>query len=127
MTQQVSSSAARGLAGRQQLSLLLLTVAAAAAVAVTLLGGPLGAAAYPSGAPESACKDLKPSHGVEAASGAAPFELTQDKLQVEAGDQIKGKYMGAQESRSGAKTAGGDERRPTSRARLRTVASHLLR
>ena len=56
------------------------------------LAGPFQAAAFPSGAPESACKDLKPGHGVEAASGAAPFELTQDKLQVEAGDQIKGKY-----------------------------------
>lgn len=49
---------------------------------------------FPSGAPESACKDLKPGHGVEAQSGAAPFELTQDKLQVEqAGDQIKGKCL----------------------------------
>lgn len=49
------------------------------------------ALAYPSGAPDSACKDLKPGHGVEASSSSSPFELTQDKLQVEAGDQIKGK------------------------------------
>lgn len=48
--------------------------------------------AYPSGAPEQACKDLKPGHGVEAQSGASPFELSQDKLQVGAGDQIKGNY-----------------------------------
>lgn len=47
--------------------------------------------AYPSGAPEQACKTLKPGHGVEAASGSSPFELSQDKLQVEANDQIKGK------------------------------------
>lgn len=53
------------------------------------------AASFPSGAPESACKDLKPGHGVEAQTGASPFELTQDKLQVEqAGDQIKGKVEG---------------------------------
>lgn len=48
-------------------------------------------AAYPSGAPESACKNLKPGHGAEPSSSSSPFELTQDKLQVEAGDQIKGK------------------------------------
>lgn len=62
-----------------------------ATVAVALLA-PNAALAFPSGAPEAACKDLKPGHGGEPASGAAPFELTQDKLQAEAGDQIKGKY-----------------------------------
>lgn len=50
----------------------------------------LGAHSYPSGAPEQACKELRPGHGSEPASGPAPFELSQDKLQVEAGDQIKG-------------------------------------
>lgn len=48
------------------------------------------AQAFPSGAPEQACKDLKPGHGVEPQSGAVPFELAQDKLQVGAGEQIKG-------------------------------------
>lgn len=50
------------------------------------------AAAFPSGAPDSACKSLKPGHGGEPSSQPSPFELRQDKLQVEAGDQIKGKY-----------------------------------
>lgn len=65
-------------------------------VLLLALAGQL-ADSFPSGAPDQACKDLKPGHGVEAASGAAPFELAQDKLQVEAGDQIKGKYVPANE------------------------------
>lgn len=59
---------------------------------VLLLTVPLSQA-YPSGAPEQACKDLKPGHGVEPQTGASPFELTQDKLQVGAGDQIKGEFF----------------------------------
>lgn len=51
------------------------------------------ASSFPSGAPESACKELKPGHGAEPTSGPAPFELSQDKLQVEANEQIKGKYL----------------------------------
>lgn len=47
---------------------------------------------YPSGAPDSACKTLKPGHGADPSTSASPFELTQDKAQVEAGEQIKGKY-----------------------------------
>lgn len=62
----------------------VLLVAIAAALCST-------SAAYPSGAPEQACKNLKPGHGAEPASGSSPFELSQDKLQVEANDQIKGK------------------------------------
>lgn len=49
--------------------------------------------AFPTGAPESACKELKPGHGAEPTSGTPPFELSQDKLQVEANDQIKGNYQ----------------------------------
>lgn len=59
------------------------------AIAAAGLCGP--SAAFPSGAPEQACKNLKPGHGAEPASGSSPFELSQDKLQVEANDQIKGK------------------------------------
>jgi len=77
----------------------LLVAAAALAVLVSL------AAAFPSGAPDSACSDLKPGHGAEPASGAAPFVLTQDKLQVEAGDQIKGKYRADSLSQTGAKSS----------------------
>lgn len=65
------------------------SLTAALLVGVLLVSG---ASAYPSGAPEQACKELKPGHGAEPQSGTAPFELTQDKLQVGAGDQIKGKY-----------------------------------
>lgn len=57
---------------------------------VSLLALLSSVSSFPSGAPESACKDLKPGHGGEPTSGPAPFELSQDKLQVEAGDQIKG-------------------------------------
>lgn len=63
----------------------LLLLAASASLALT--------AAFPSGAPDSACKDMRPGHGVEPATSAAPFELTQDKQQAEAGDQIKGKWV----------------------------------
>lgn len=49
--------------------------------------------AFPSGAPEQACKDLKPGHGVEAQSESSPFELTQDKATAAASDQIKGKVI----------------------------------
>lgn len=46
--------------------------------------------AFPSGAPDHACKDLKPGHGVEPTSGPAPFQLTAERDAVSAaGDQIK--------------------------------------
>lgn len=49
-------------------------------------------AAFPSGAPDSACKELKPGHGGEARTGSAPFELVQDRKDAAVGDQIKGNY-----------------------------------
>lgn len=60
------------------------------AVYVCLLSVQL-VASYPSGAPEQACKDLRPNHGAEPTSGAAPFELIQDTQTANAGNQIKGK------------------------------------
>jgi len=61
--------------------------------ALALLLAPIVAAlvaAYPSGAPDQACKDLRPGHGAEPSASPSPFELSQDKLQAGAGDQIKG-------------------------------------
>lgn len=71
-----------------QLSSQLISLALVSLVAFTYM--PVTVRAFPSGAPDSACKEMKPGHGVEASTGTSPFELTQDKLQVEAGDQIKG-------------------------------------
>lgn len=65
--------------------------AMAITVAIMMISNVAVVEAFPSGAPEQACKTLKPGHGGEASSQASPFELTQDKLQVAAGDQIKGK------------------------------------
>lgn len=56
-------------------------------VLLSLVASP--GAAYPSGAPDQACKDLRPGHGVEPTSGPAPFELTADRAGAAAGEQIK--------------------------------------
>lgn len=62
------------------------------AVSILLVLAPSVSLAYPSGAPDQACKDMKPGHGAEPTSAPAPFELTQDKLQVGADEQIKGRF-----------------------------------
>lgn len=62
-------------------------------VCVLLIIGVSLTSCFPSGAPEQACKNLKPGHGVEASSSESPFELKQDKKTAEAGDQIKGKFQ----------------------------------
>ena len=83
---QLGANARSGSGAIQSRTLLVVAAAASLLLMANL------ALAFPSGAPEQACKDLKPGHGAEPQSSSSPFELTQDKLQVEAGDQIKGKY-----------------------------------
>lgn len=62
----------------------------AAMGAIMTLLTPLPTYGFPTGAPDQACKDLKPGHGTEATSGPAPFQLTADRDAVSAsGDQIK--------------------------------------
>lgn len=82
-------------AGRRQWS------APATVLLTILLAGLAGdlCAAYPSGAPEQACKELKPGHGVEAQAGPAPFELVQDRREAGPGDQIKGNYRPSRPAR----------------------------
>lgn len=62
-----------------------------AQLAVLVLAASLSplVAGYPSGAPEQACKELRPGHGHEPQTGPAPFQLSQDKAEAAAGDQIK--------------------------------------
>lgn len=88
-SQKFVSRRAQPTSGRHAQTLL----AGALALLAVLAAGAAPALAFPSGAPESACKDLKPGHGAEPSSGPAPFELSQDKLQVEAGEQVKGKCL----------------------------------
>ncbi|XP_050675501.1 putative defense protein Hdd11 [Leptidea sinapis] len=49
----------------------------------------LGAEAYSSGAPESACKDMIPRHPVDAQKSPAPYVVTTSSKVVKAGEQIQ--------------------------------------